>query len=63
MEVVRGETPKCSLPVLSIVVPMFNEAENVKPFYSSLKRVLDQLGESYEIISVNDGSRDRTLEE
>jgi hypothetical protein len=35
--------------VLSIVVPMYNESENVGPFYERLKKVLDQIGESYEI--------------
>ncbi len=48
--------------VLSIVVPMFNEAENIGPFYERLKKVLDNNGESYEIICVNDGSTDATLE-
>ncbi|MBW2069351.1 MAG: glycosyltransferase family 2 protein [Deltaproteobacteria bacterium] len=49
-------------PVLSIVVPMYNESENVWPFYERLKKVLDQIGESYEIICVNDGSTDDTIE-
>lgn len=48
--------------VLSIVVPMYNESENVGPFYERLKKVLDQIGESYEIICVNDGSTDDTME-
>lgn len=48
--------------VLSIVVPMYNEAENIGPFYERLKKVLDNIGEPYEIICVNDGSTDATLE-
>jgi glycosyltransferase involved in cell wall biosynthesis len=48
--------------VLSIVVPMYNETENIGPFYERLKKVLDNIGESYEIICVNDGSTDATLE-
>ncbi|MDP3017457.1 MAG: glycosyltransferase, partial [Deltaproteobacteria bacterium] len=48
--------------VLSIVVPMYNEVENIGPFYERLKKVLDNIGESYEIICVNDGSTDATLE-
>jgi glycosyltransferase involved in cell wall biosynthesis len=40
---------------------MHNEADNVKPFYRRLKKVLDCLNMSYEIICVNDGSLDRTL--
>lgn len=51
-----------SAPVLSIVVPTYNEAQNVEPFYARMKQVLDQLGEPYEIICVNDGSADNTLE-
>jgi len=51
-----------SSPVLSVVVPMYNEAENIGPFYEQLKKVLDNIGESYEIICVNDGSTDATLE-
>lgn len=51
-----------SAPVLSIVVPTYNEAQNVEPFYARMKQVLDQLGEPYEIIYVNDGSADNTLE-
>jgi glycosyltransferase involved in cell wall biosynthesis len=41
---------------------MYNESENVGPFYERLKKVLDQMGESYEIICVNDGSTDDTIE-
>lgn len=48
--------------VLSIVVPVYNETENIGPFYERLKKVLDNIGESYEIICVNDGSTDATLE-
>lgn len=49
-------------PIYSIVVPMYNEAENVRQFYNHLSRVLERLGEPYEIICINDGSRDNTLE-
>ena len=41
---------------------MYNEAENIGPFYERLKKVLDEIGEPYEIICVNDGSADATLE-
>ncbi|HXJ95286.1 MAG TPA: glycosyltransferase family 2 protein [Terriglobia bacterium] len=44
----------------SVVIPLFNEAENVAPLYMQLTKVLQALGKSYEIIFVNDGSRDRT---
>ena len=45
-------------PELSIVIPVFNEAENLTPLYSSLKCVLDGLEIHYEIFFVDDGSTD-----
>jgi glycosyltransferase involved in cell wall biosynthesis len=51
-----------SSPVtLSIVVPMYNEADNIEVLYNKIKAVLEDMGESFEIICVNDGSRDETL--
>lgn len=46
----------------SIVVPCFNEEQTVKPFYDAIIPVMDSLKEKYEIIFVNDGSRDKTEE-
>lgn len=45
-------------PYLSIVIPVYNEAGNLENLYTRLTKVLDQFGKSYEIILVNDGSRD-----
>ncbi|TVX95487.1 glycosyltransferase family 2 protein [Cohnella terricola] len=45
---------------LSVVVPMYNEEEVIEVTYRRLKAVLDKLGETYEIVFVNDGSRDKT---
>lgn len=47
---------------LSVVVPLFNEAESLQELYSRLKAVLEGLKRSYEIIFVNDGSTDNTQE-
>lgn len=47
-------------PVISIVVPVFNEESVVLESYKRLKGVLESLNESYELIFVNDGSRDAT---
>jgi undecaprenyl-phosphate 4-deoxy-4-formamido-L-arabinose transferase len=47
-------------PYLSIVIPVYNEAGNLENLYSRLITVLDKYGKSYEIILVNDGSRDGT---
>ena len=38
--------------VLSVVVPIYNEADNIGPFFERLERVLNGIGESYEIVCV-----------
>lgn len=48
------------IPEISIVVPFFNEDENVTPLLTELRAVCDGLGRTYEGIFVNDGSRDGT---
>jgi len=48
---------------LSIVVPMYNEEENIKHFVKRVIQVLDPLALEYEILLVDDGSRDRTWNE
>ena len=47
---------------LSIIIPMFNEAENVKATLDRVKETLASFNGTYEIIAVNDGSLDNTLE-
>lgn len=46
---------------LSLVVPCYNEAENVAAFQNAVIQAFDGCGYDYEIIYVNDGSRDATL--
>lgn len=48
-------------PDISVVVPVYNEEQNILPLYIELKGILDKLKRSYEIIFVDDGSRDNTL--
>lgn len=48
-------------PYLSIVIPVYNEAENLKPLFERLAVVLDWIGRPYEIVFTNDGSRDQSL--
>ena len=47
--------------VYSIVAPVFNEEETLPHFYQHVVTVMEQLGEIFELIFVNDGSRDGSL--
>lgn len=47
---------------LSIVVPVYNEEENVQELHKRIKKAVEALGKSYEIIFVDDGSTDKTAE-
>jgi glycosyltransferase involved in cell wall biosynthesis len=48
------------MPRYSIVVPFHNEEENVTALYDRLKAVMEQIGDSFELVLVDDGSSDRT---
>jgi len=47
---------------LSIILPVYNEEESIKELYGEIKTVLSRLNLDYEIIAVNDGSGDKSLE-
>ncbi len=47
---------------LSVVVPLYNEEENVRPLHEAIQGAVTLMGRSYELIMVDDGSQDRTLE-
>ncbi|MFC1888821.1 glycosyltransferase family 2 protein [Thermodesulfobacteriota bacterium] len=47
-------------PRISVIIPLFNESQNVRPLYAKLADVLERSGLSYEIIFVDDGSTDGT---
>ena len=47
---------------IAIVVPLYNEAENVDPLVEELARVFAPVGKAWEIVLVDDGSRDGTWE-
>jgi glycosyltransferase involved in cell wall biosynthesis len=46
---------------LSVVIPLFNEQDNVKLIHTQLKVTLDKIGTSYEIIFIDDGSTDNSF--
>lgn len=48
---------------LSVVIPLYNEEGNVIEMHRRIKEACEELGKSYEIIFVNDGSKDKTAEE
>lgn len=48
------------VPTLSVVVPCFNEQEGIRACHERLTDVLSRMGEPYEIVYVDDGSRDET---
>jgi glycosyltransferase involved in cell wall biosynthesis len=55
-------TTSCrAVPTISIVVPCHNEAGGIGAFHRCLSAVMEKLGETWEVIYVNDGSRDATL--
>jgi len=56
----RGGGRASATPSLSAVVPMFDEEENAARFLRELAAALAALGDVFEIVVVNDGSRDRT---
>ncbi|MGO8751313.1 MAG: glycosyltransferase family 2 protein [Thermoguttaceae bacterium] len=47
---------------ISIVLPVFNEASNLRPLHEALMRQLEEVGVPYEMIFVDDGSHDGSLE-
>ena len=54
-------SPKNSLG-LSIVIPVFNEAENLEALHKELAEVCPKLGRTYEILFIDDGSQDKSFE-
>ena len=49
-------------PELSVIVPFYNEQESIGRMHSAIVAALEPLGLAFEMVFVNDGSRDRTLE-
>ncbi|MCK4025428.1 glycosyltransferase family 2 protein [Streptococcus iners] len=47
--------------MISVIVPCFNEEEAIPYFYEAMEKVCKEMGENFEYIFVNDGSKDGTL--
>lgn len=45
----------------SVVIPVYNEQENIEKLNQEIKQVMDKISKSYEIIYINDGSKDNSL--
>ena len=50
-----------SRPRYSIIAPIYNEEGNIPDLYERIRTVMDSTGEDWELITVNDGSRDGSL--
>lgn len=50
-----------TMPDISVVIPVYNEAENLEALFTRLTGVLDRLARPYELVFTNDGSRDKSL--
>lgn len=49
-------------PKISIIVPCFNEEESLPLFYQEMVRVMQKMDNDFELLFINDGSKDKTLE-
>ena len=50
-----------SRPLVSVVIPVYNEEESLPLLFDRLMPVMESLGRPYEVVFINDGSRDRSL--
>ena len=48
-------------PILSIVVPVYNEEDNIHPLFEKIQTVCETIGDTYEVLFVDDGSSDATF--
>ena len=47
--------------MLSIVVPVYNEEDNVRPLFEKIQAVCETIGDAYEVLFIDDGSDDETF--
>ncbi|TAM81694.1 MAG: glycosyltransferase [Acidobacteria bacterium] len=46
----------------SIVIPLFNEEDNLRPLYTKVVEIMDAVGDTYQVVFVDDGSVDKTFD-
>jgi len=49
-------------PYISVVIPVYNEQDNLEALFKRLSAAMDRLGKPWEVVFTNDGSRDRSIE-
>jgi len=57
-----GDVPGIARPKLSVIVPFYNEQDSIGPLHAAIVRSVEPLGIAFEMVFVNDGSKDHTLE-
>ncbi|BDW87938.1 MULTISPECIES: glycosyltransferase family 2 protein [Thalassospira] len=57
----QADSQTGNLTELSVIVPIYNEEESIKPLCERLLSVLDEMGKPFEVIFVNDGSSDNSF--
>ena len=56
-----GRAPVTDQPMLSIIVPFYNEEENIERMHAAIVAAVEPIGVPFEMMLVNDGSKDGTL--
>ncbi|MEO5367599.1 MAG: glycosyltransferase family 2 protein [Magnetococcus sp. WYHC-3] len=59
----EADTMSAAAPEISVVIPFYNEEENLAPLLQNVLDVMRRMGRSFEVVCVDDGSRDATFAE
>jgi polyisoprenyl-phosphate glycosyltransferase len=51
------------MKLISLIIPCFNEEMNISPFYKEIQQIIQDLNYNFELVFVNDGSKDNTAKE
>lgn len=57
----RKDQERVSFNKVSVLIPLFNEEESLKPLYNEIKKYTTKLNADYEVLFVDDGSKDKSL--